>query len=186
LKIYTKKGDQGSTSLYRGGATSKASARIAAIGDVDELNCHIGLIVTLVNDNETTPLLQRIQNDLFDIGADLATIRKNDKDNKAAGSFKMGSEAILETQIDFMVDQLDPLTSFILPGGSASATTVHLARAVCRRAERTVVNLASNDQVSPSVIIYLNRLSDYLFTLARFQNKIEGVEEVKWQSSHID
>ena len=178
MKIYTKKGDQGSTSLYRGGATSKASYRIAAIGDVDELNCQIGLIVTLVDDKQTTKVLQQIQNDLFDIGADLATVTEKNDEKYNTGSLNPGSETFLEKEIDIMDAKLDPLTNFILPGGSASATTAHLARAVCRRAERAVVNLAGMEYVNPAVIIYLNRLSDFLFMLARFQNKIERVDEV--------
>lgn len=182
MKIYTKKGDQGKTYLYRGGATSKASRRITAIGEVDELNCHIGLIITIINDQQTTEFLRQVQNNLFNIGADLATVSQPEKAGSTPGSFKAGTESTLESQIDLMDAKLEPLTNFILPGGSAAAAAVHLARAVCRRAERAVVAVSEDNPLNPVVIIYLNRLSDYLFMLARYQNQADGTDEILWKS----
>lgn len=182
MKIYTKKGDKGSTSLYRGGVTSKASLRIAAIGEVDELNCHIGMIITLIKDVQTSDLLQHVQNELFDIGADLATIRQAEKVSTSPNTFKPSSEIRLEEEIDRLDGKLDPLKNFILPGGVASAAAVHLARSVCRRAERAVVAAGEESDVNPTVLIYLNRLSDFLFMLARYQNTLEGSGEILWKS----
>lgn len=182
MKIYTKKGDQGRTTVYRSGTITKASNRMAAIGDVDELNCHIGVIVALLENEQSIGILQKIQNDLFDIGADLATVSSGD-DKQGKNRFEAGLESSLEKQIDDMDCELAPLTNFILPGGSQSGAAVHLARAVCRRAERTVVGLAEDERLNPAIIVYLNRLSDFLFTLSRYQNKFEDSDEILWKNA---
>lgn len=180
-KIYTRTGDDGTTGLVDGSRASKHSARIAAIGLVDEANSAIGLAVCAVPDESQRVLLTRIQNDLFDLGADLAT-PADDGDFSPSEMILRIVEAQplwLETQIDALNDGLEPLTSFVLPGGSESSARVHVARASTRAAERAMTELAAVSPVNPAALAYINRLSDLLFVLARSLND-GGKADVKW------
>jgi cob(I)alamin adenosyltransferase len=175
-KIYTRTGDAGTTGLADGSRVSKASARLEAIGDVDEANSAIGVArAVLAADDPLGATLARIQNDLFDLGADLAT--PGDRD----GALRITPAQIdwLESAIDDLNAHLSPLNSFVLPGGSPAAAAIHLARAISRRAERAAV--AANDQgkLSTPALIYLNRLSDFLFVAARVMNQ-NGQSDVLW------
>ena len=168
-KIYTRTGDDGTTGLVDGSRRAKHDARMHAIGDVDEANSAIGL-ATLAVPEDTAADLQRIQNDLFDLGADLATPGTDFTPSPMELRVVAGQVAWLEAAIDRLNDRLPPLASFILPGGSEGAARVHLARAIVRRAERGGVALAAAEPVNPQALAYLNRLSDYLFVLARSLN----------------
>ncbi|KTF70786.1 cob(I)yrinic acid a,c-diamide adenosyltransferase [Sphingomonas sp. HT-1] len=174
-KIYTRTGDAGTTGLADGSRVSKASARLEAIGDVDEANSAIGVARTLLAGDPLDPVLARIQNDLFDLGADLAT--PGDRE----GALRITADQIrwLEESIDAANEALAPLNSFVLPGGSPAAAAIHLARAITRRAERAAV--AANDQgtLSNNALVYLNRLSDFLFVAARVMNQ-NGRDDVLW------
>ena len=166
-KIYTRTGDAGTTGLVDGSRVSKADTRMAAIGDVDEANSAIGVAIVAVTDDGVRAALTRFQNDLFDLGADLAT------PNGIDGALRIteGQVTGIETEIDRLNATLAPLTSFILPGGGADAAALHLARAIARRAERSAVALAGEAAVNPHALSYINRLSDYLFVAARFLNQ---------------
>jgi cob(I)alamin adenosyltransferase len=180
MKIYTKAGDNGETGLYGGPRVGKDDLRIEAFGTVDELNAVLGLARTSSPPAEIDTHLERIQNDLFDLGAELAT-----PDAKARGTNFIGDVQIkeLETAIDQFDANLEPLKTFVLPGGSSTAAWLHVARAVCRRAERRVVTLSRvpTADISPSIVVYLNRLSDLLFVLARAANRMVGIADVKWR-----
>ena len=180
VKIYTKTGDSGETGLFGGGRVSKDHPRVAAYGDVDELNATIGVVRSTAPDFEPT-LLEAIQRDLFSIGGHLAT-PDPDKVQKALAraAFDESRVTALEAAIDSATAQLAPLRAFILPGGAPASAALHVARTVCRRAERSVVHLAGQAPVPELFIVYLNRLSDLLFTLARLANKAAGVEDVTW------
>ena len=177
MKIYTKTGDAGETGLFGGTRLSKASDRVATYGDVDELNSVLGLARLHPIDDDRDALLARIQSELFDLGAELAS-----RPGKDAGVAKVDDTQIeaLERAIDAAEDELAPLSTFILPGGSPGAAHLHHARTVCRRAERSVVHLASHEEVRAEVLRYLNRLSDLLFVLARLANHRAGVGDVPW------
>lgn len=184
-KIYTRTGDDGTTGLVDGSRCPKHSARIAAIGAVDEANSAIGL--ALVKQPRGLPVadaLFRIQNDLFDLGADLAT-PKGALDGEDFEPGEMVLRVVqaqvdwLEAQIDAFNEELEPLSSFVLPGGSEEAARLHVARASTRAAERAMVALAGEDAVNPAAIAYINRLSDLLFVLARCCNQ-QGMADVKW------
>jgi cob(I)alamin adenosyltransferase len=179
MKIYTKTGDKGLTSLFGGKRVSKADIRIEAYGTVDELNSFIGLLIEYVNFPDVKELLRQIQSRLFDCGAILAT----DPDKNIVAS-KIDNEDIvlLERTIDEYNTELEVLKSFILPGGSNSIAKAHVCRTVTRRAERRVIALANHATVPENIIIYLNRLSDYFFVLARYMAYKENVSEVKWQA----
>jgi cob(I)alamin adenosyltransferase len=180
-RIYTRTGDDGTTGLVDGSRCPKHSARIAAMGKVDEANSAIGLAVCVLAEDGQRALLTRVQNDLFDLGADLAT-------PSADGDFAP-SEMVLrivpsqpewiEAQIDALNERLEPLASFVLPGGSEAAARIHVARAATRSAERAMVALAAEDAVNPAALAYINRLSDLLFVLARVAND-DGRADVKW------
>ena len=180
MKIYTKTGDSGETGLYGGTRVPKNAIRIEACGTVDELNACIGVVRSQIQDAEIDTILHRIQNELFDIGADLATLETHPK----AASLRIPPTLTpgLEREIDQFEDQLPPLKNFILPGGSPCGAAVHLARTVCRRAERCIVTLAKGEPVNPEVLIYLNRLSDLLFVLARIVNHRADEPEPLWES----
>lgn len=178
-KIYTKTGDDGSTGLVDGSRTAKHSARIEAVGMVDEANSAIGLAAIAATDHAEA--LYRIQNDMFDLGADLAT-------PAADGDFAPSEMVLrmvpaqsdwLEHAIDSLNEKLEPLTSFVLPGGSEAAARTHVARASVRAAERAVTRLSESEAVNPAALAYINRLSDYLFVLARVCND-NGKSDVKW------
>ncbi len=172
-KIYTRTGDAGTTGLGDGSRTGKDSLRVAAMGEVDEVNCVIGLLLCEALDDDLRELLVGIQHDLFDLGGELSV---------PGGSFlKTGQPARLEAAIDRYNAELSPLKDFILPGGTRAASIAHLARATCRRAERAVVALAQNEPVSEAARQYLNRLSDLLFVLPRWINKAAGCGDVLWQ-----
>ena len=175
-KIYTRTGDGGTAGLVDGSRVSKSSLRMAAIGEVDEANAAIGVAISALTDSETQLQLLRIQNDLFDLGADVAT------PGEIEGALRIVAEQVarLEIEIDDMNASLEPLTSFILPSGSLGVSTLHLARGVVRRAERAAVALDQAEPLNPQLLAYLNRLSDHLFVAARFIAAKEG-GDVLWQ-----
>jgi cob(I)alamin adenosyltransferase len=177
-RIYTRTGDAGQTSLGDGSRVDKHHPRVCAYGEVDELNAVLGLLLT-TNPPEAD-LLSSIQNDLFDVGADLCVPQADDEAAGARNRVTAGQAARLEQAIDRLNANLSPLTSFILPGGSVAAAWCHLARTVCRRAEREITALAQEEMVNAQVVVYLNRLSDLLFVLARAYNN-NGAGDVLWQ-----
>jgi len=183
MKIYTKTGDQGQTSLCRGERISKDSPRIEACGEVDELNSWIGWARAENSDRQVEAWLEQIQRDLFIIGADLASPRDNNDKEDGTTQLTENSITLIEQAIDQMEAQLPPLKKFILPGGCEPAARLHLARTVCRRAERATVRLAKQETVNPLVLVYLNRLSDFLFVLARYVNRIQGVSDQLWKNN---
>ena len=182
-KIYTRTGDDGTTGLVDGSRCPKHAARMEAIGAVDEANSAIGLATLASMSDEHRALLLRTQNDLFDLGADLATPTSSGGDDFAPSEMVLrmvtGQTAYLEQAIDRLNEHLAPLTSFILPGGSEAAARVHIARAAVRRAERRMVALAAEAPVNPAALTYVNRLSDLLFVLARALNG-GGAGDVLW------
>lgn len=166
-KIYTRTGDDGTSGLVDGSRIAKHSARMAAIGDVDELNSALGLAVVALGESEFTADLIRVQNDLFDLGADIATPGEDFTPSEMVLRIVPSQVQWIEDRIDAVNDPLPPLKSFILPGGSPAAAAVHLARAIARRAERALVAAAHEGSINPQARIYVNRLSDFLFVLAR-------------------
>jgi cob(I)alamin adenosyltransferase len=181
VKIYTKTGDAGETGLLGGGRVHKDDPRVAAYGQVDELCAAIGFAMALEPQDFSRDALERIQRDLFTVGAELATLESATLEKVLPGT-PIGDPEIhaLETIIDARERALAPLTNFILPGGTLKAAALHVARTVCRRAERAVVSLARGAPVSPAIVKYLNRLSDLLFVLARAANAAGGRPDVKW------
>src|SRR5438552_16351918 len=183
LKIYTKTGDGGETGLFGGGRTPKDSPRVAAYGEVDELNAALGLAHALAPEQFADALLQSIQRDLFTIGAELAT-PDPDKLHKAlsrsGAAIGQSDIAALEDAIDGHESRLEPLKNFIVPGGTPKAAALHLGRTICRRAERAVLTAGRPERLSPAILRYLNRLSDLLFVLARAANAHAGRSDVKW------
>ena len=187
FKIYTKTGDKGETSLYGGTRVSKAAARVESYGTLDELNAFIGLAKAEISDEKVLSQLQKIQFDLFTVGSEAAT--PTDKMFLANGKSRLdlliSEEEIMELEhwMDDFDAELEPLRFFILPSGGKAAATFHVCRTVCRRAERTMVFLNETEEVRPELIKYLNRLSDYLFILARYISKISGEKEDYWNPS---
>ena len=184
MKIYTKTGDKGTTALYGGSRVSKASARVESYGNIDELNSFIGLAKSEITDEKVLNQLKKIQFDLFTLGSESAT--PTDKLTLANGKSRL-TLMISETEIEELENwmdeyetQLEPLQYFILPGGGKSATALHVCRTVCRRAERSLVFLNESEEVRPELIKYLNRLSDYLFVLARYVSKLNKEKEEYW------
>jgi cob(I)alamin adenosyltransferase len=181
-KIYTKTGDKGETGLGDGSRVPKHAARVAAYGTVDETNAVLGLArletAKLDDGGAAEAMLERIQNDLFDVGADLCT---PEQENPAYPPLRVTADQVarLEAEIDAMNAELKPLESFILPGGGAAASWLHLARTTARRAERLITELAETEQVNPQAIAYMNRLSDHLFVMGRFLND-KGAADVLW------
>ncbi len=180
MKIYTKTGDKGETALFGGERVPKDALRIEAYGSVDELNCMVGVIRSLKPHKSIDVILSKIQNQLFELGADLATPIAHK--SKYITRIKKSQFTMLEKIIDKLEIELEPLKLFILPGGSVVASHLHLARTVCRRAERNVVRLSRNEDIGDAVVIYLNRLSDLLFVMARYANHLDGFGEMKWVS----
>jgi cob(I)alamin adenosyltransferase len=180
-KIYTKTGDDGTTGLFGGGRVSKDSARIEAYGNVDELDSVIGLVRAASQYEWLNNLLQSIQEKLFVLGADLATPLDTRSDYKIPRIEEIDAKN-LEKEIDKQTAELPPLKKFILPGGTELAARLHVARTVCRRAERSLVHLANEEEIGKHDIIYLNRLSDLLFVLARRANQLAGVSDIEWNS----
>ena len=187
MKIYTKTGDKGETALYGGTRVSKASARVESYGNIDELNSFIGFAKSEITDEKVLFQLKKIQFDLFTVGSESAT--PTDKLTLANGKSRL-SLMISEVEIEELENWMDeferglkPLQYFILPGGGKAATSLHICRTVCRRAERAMVFLNETEEVRPELIKYLNRLSDYLFILARYISKISGEKEEYWNPS---
>jgi cob(I)alamin adenosyltransferase len=181
MKIYTRTGDKGETSLIGGTRVSKADLRIDTYGTVDELNAHIGLVRDqAVNENRRNEL-KEIQDRLFTIGSELATDPER-KSKKLLPVIVDSDVDVLEQAMDSMDADLPPLRNFVLPGGHQSVSFCHLARTVCRRAERLVTALSNAEPIDPLIIKYLNRLSDYLFVLGRKMTQELGIEEVTWQA----
>ena len=175
-RIYTRTGDAGSAGLVDGSRVSKSSARMQAIGDVDEANAAVGLAIAFIEDDGVGKQLLAIQNELFDLGADVAT------PGEIEGALRIVAPQVerLEREIDAMNESLEPLTSFILPGGSKAVAALHLARSTVRRAERSAVALNERDALNPQLLAYINRLSDWLFVAARFIAAGQG-GDVLWQ-----
>ena len=180
-KIYTRTGDTGDTALFGGARVAKSHRRVAAYGDIDELNSVLGLARAGTPEDFFDALLENIQRDLFSIGGHLAT-PDPDKVRKALEKAELSSTRVAEFEavIDAADQEIAPLKAFVLPGGTDKAARLHVARAVCRRAERSVVALARETDVPPLFLSYLNRLSDLLFTLARLANHRAGVGDVTW------
>jgi len=183
VKIYTRRGDNGSTGLFGGGRTSKDDVRVEAYGTVDELNAVIGGALSQVTDQAIVRRLRRVQSDLFAVGAHLATPPPGgSRRAPALPDLPVERVAAMESWIDQAMAATPPLRNFILPAGSPGASGLHLARAVCRRAERRVVTLASSADVDPEIVRYLNRLSDYLFAAARQENTTAGGHDIEWRA----
>jgi len=175
VKIYTKTGDSGETSLFGGKRVSKSSSRIEAFGSIDELNSYIGLVRTLHPIKEIDTLLEKIQRELFIVGAQLAAVSTQQSEQITTREIEF-----MEQQIDKFEKQIGELKSFILPGGSLVAAHIQVARTICRRAERRLVTLNIGEPIDSKLLIYINRLSDFLFTLARYANKVEGRDEERY------
>lgn len=178
--LYTRTGDMGSTSLVGGKRIKKNELRLCAYGEIDELNANIGVLVTSPNlQDEFRNIFIYIQNKLFNIGAYLATDAPIGTINECQG---LGQQTIsyLESEIDRLDAELPPLRNFVLPGGTRRSALTHVCRTVCRRAERTIVDLAEQSYVDPNVLRFINRLSDFLFVFARFNNVYNQVEEIFW------
>ncbi len=174
-KAYTGRGDTGETDLFGGVRTPKYSDRMYSIGGTDETNSIIGLAMTRIENKGILLILGQVQEDLFVVGADLATPRKTNKLSVTPSMIKL-----IEEHADKLNDELPPLKRFIMPGGSPGAALLHVARAFCRRTERDIVRLSKEEDVNPEVIKYMNRLSSLLFVLARYVNKLENKKEKEW------
>jgi cob(I)alamin adenosyltransferase len=187
LRIYTRTGDDGTTGLFGGRRVSKDDPRIEAVGVVDELNAHLGLAASACSLPALSGLIVKLQNDLFDLGADLATPLEEPQSRGSITISRMspGRADALELEIDRLEEGLQPLRNFILPGGGELASRLHVCRSICRRAERRVVALSQTDATNPGVTRYLNRVSDLLFVMARAANALEGVEDVPWKPAQV-
>ncbi len=181
MKIYTRTGDTGDTALFGGGRVAKSHARIEALGAVDELNAAIGWAVTQVAKGPNRDRLEALQHELFALGAELATPADTARARPSTPAIGDERAVAMESWIDEMDEELPALKAFVLPGGAPGAASLHLARTVCRRAERAVVRLGEAEPVRGTVVAYLNRLSDLLFTLARWENRRAGVGDVEWR-----
>jgi cob(I)alamin adenosyltransferase len=180
MKVYTKRGDAGETDLFGSGRVTKDDRRVDAYGEVDELNACVGQALANGVLPELVEPLTRVQNALFDIGSFLATPRADVREKNGFAEVGQADVAVLEGLIDQYDEELPPLTAFVLPGGCTAAAAFHLARTVCRRAERRVVSLHREEKLGGYALEYLNRLSDLFFTLARLENHRAGVRETEW------
>ncbi|HVS01262.1 MAG TPA: cob(I)yrinic acid a,c-diamide adenosyltransferase [Thermoanaerobaculia bacterium] len=180
-RVYTRKGDDGTTGLGGGQRLAKDALRVAAFGTVDELSSALGVALASGLDARLTAPLQGIQNELFHLGSDLCVL-ESDKPRMPVPRIEARHVEALERLMDALSEQLPPLENFVLPGGTAGAAHLHLARTVCRRAERLAVALARAEPVGEQVVPYLNRLSDALFVMARYENRQRGVADVLWDS----
>lgn len=181
-KVYTRRGDEGMTSLVGGQRVSKASLRLEAYGTVDELSAHLGLLAAMLPDGDNKDMILRIQNNLFNVCTNLAT----DQDQTLlypSAYLPKGETECLEQQVDEMMRSFPEKQGFILPGGTREAAQAHVCRTVCRRAERRIVELATTAKVSPEVLQYINRLSDYLFVLSKKLNIMAGCSEKVWKNA---
>ena len=183
-KIYTKKGDDGKTELGNGNRIEKFSTRVEAYGTVDEVNSVIGTVTCLSINTELKTALERIQNDLFDLGADLC-LPESENENLAYEPLRVRKEQVsrLESEIDYMNKSIEPIRSFVLPGGTEIAANFHLCRTICRRAERRVVKLMETEKINLEALIYLNRLSDWFFVAARKSND-NGKDDILWKPAN--
>jgi len=192
MKIYTKTGDKGNTGLAGGTRVSKSNPRIMAYGQIDELNANLGLAVAILSEEAANKVLSdiievllSIQNDLFIVGSDLA-----DPDYRPSVNSKtprVGQDMVtrIENNIDNLESELDPISYFILPGGTSESSILHVCRSVARRAEVSVVSLANSNTINETLLVYINRLSDLLFVLARTVNKRKNIKDVAWRSTNI-
>ncbi|MCF6270451.1 MAG: cob(I)yrinic acid a,c-diamide adenosyltransferase [Melioribacteraceae bacterium] len=179
MKIYTKTGDNGTTSLVGGERVNKDSLRVECYGTVDEVNSILGITISEIKTKDVCNLLNEIQNKLFTIGGELAT--PENKKNVNRVKLVNNDILLLENSIDKYEKKLEPLKQFILPGGTKGASLLHNARSVCRRAERLVISLSKNVKTSKLILIYFNRLSDLLFVLARYENNVNEVDDIPWK-----
>lgn len=181
MKIYTKTGDNGQTSLFGGHRVSKDDLRIESYGTVDELNSVLGMALHDISDKKLHDVIFELQNELFVLGSDLATPKSDSGKDRHITRISAEHVERLEKLIDTFTEEVPPLKYFILPGGSRAASWLHIGRTICRRAERKVVTLYNNVDIGAHIVVYLNRLSDLLFVLARYANKTAGVPDVKWE-----
>lgn len=179
--IYTKTGDKGTTSLVGGTRVPKTHIRLEAYGTVDELNSHLGVLITYLSDEQDRKFMQQVQNKLFAVGSHLAT-NSGKTELNAAGVIHTEDVEAMEREIDRLDNLLPALSAFILPGGSRGSGVCHVCRTVCRRAERRILALAEQVEISSELIAYMNRLSDYLFVLSRKMNQDEKKEEIFWNN----
>ncbi len=182
MKIYTKGGDAGETSLFGGERVSKSAPRVCAYGEVDELNSVLGVAASELAHDDLLAMLKVIQSSLFDLGGELATPQADERQPTGKGVPRVTERDIVELEgwIDALETELTPLRNFVLPGGAKGAALLHLGRTVCRRAERNVIGLSAQERVATLVVKYLNRLSDLLFVMARVVNRRADVEEPQW------
>jgi cob(I)alamin adenosyltransferase len=180
MKIYTRTGDSGETGLLGAGRVRKSVARVEAYGGVDELNACLGAVCAALTDSGLLDLLASIQRDLFTVGAQLADVRKDRGKDVEKATISPQRVSDLERAIDRFEEELPPLKHFILPGGCETGARLHLARAVCRRAERRIAALATTEEIPAVILAYVNRLSDLLFVLARLVNHRAGAREIAW------
>jgi cob(I)alamin adenosyltransferase len=180
-KVYTRTGDDGTTGLGGGQRVGKDTLRIEAYGTVDELNSQIGVVLATGVNETIAQALRGIQNELFHLGSDLC-ILEEDKAKMPVPRIEERHVAALESLMDRLLEQLTPLENFILPGGTVSAAQLHVARTICRRAERILVALSREESIGPWTVRYLNRLSDALFVMARYENKSSGAPDILWDS----
>lgn len=183
MPIYTKFGDKGQTSLLGGKVVSKDDLRVDAYGNVDELNAVLGVVIATCDYDDIAKILKQIQNDLFIIGAELASSSSSSSSSKKTRITRITAEKVIDMEkiIDGIEEQLTPLRNFILPGGTKLAALIHLARTVCRRAERSIISLDKKEKVNNEIIKYINRVGDLLFVLARFANRKKHVQEIIWK-----
>jgi len=192
MKIYTKTGDKGDTGLAGGTRVSKSNPRIMAYGQVDELNANLGLAVSILSEeaadnvlSDIIEVLVSIQHDLFIVGSDLADPAYGPSVNSRTPRVKEDMVARIENYIDNYESELEPITYFILPGGTSESSVLHVCRSIARRAEVSVVSLANSDTINETLLVYINRLSDLLFVLARTVNKRKNIKDVAWRSRNI-
>jgi cob(I)alamin adenosyltransferase len=180
--LYTRGGDAGKTSLFGGRRVPKDHPRVIAYGTIDELNSVLGLAIAFIRQRKLIATLHGIQNELFNIGAELASDKPVKRGRSKTETFQLGPEstAHLEQLVDEYDAKMPPLKTFVLPSGSVAASAMHHARTVCRRAERSVVTLARKEKINPEIVAYLNRLNDLLFALARYLNKVARRREITW------
>lgn len=181
MKIYTKTGDKGETGLFGGKRVQKSSIRITAYGTIDELNAALGLALCYIQNEKVKTIVQKLQHQLFVVGADLATPLEIESKNISIPRVSAEEIKVAETAIDSFEKELEPLQYFILPGGSKAAAQLHVARTICRRAEREVVLLAQQEEINQNIVIFTNRISDLLFVLSRIENKTSGIPDQKWE-----